>query len=106
MALALGPEDADRLQRILGERQDAGGAERLVNNEVDALVTEGILHGSITREWRGSGGFGYDPLFLDSASGRTLAEMTADEKNAVSHRYRALVEMRELLVRLELAVES
>jgi XTP/dITP diphosphohydrolase len=106
MALALGPEDADRLQKILGEKQDAGGAQRLVNNEVDALVTEGILSGSITREWRGRGGFGYDPLFLELASGKTLAEMTADEKNAVSHRYRALVEMRELLLRLELAVES
>jgi len=73
---------------------------------VDALVTEGLLHGTITREPRGESGFGYDPVFNIPHYKRTLAEMTADEKNSISHRYRALVEMRELLIRLELAEES
>jgi XTP/dITP diphosphohydrolase len=52
------------------------------------VVTEGILEGFITRRRRGSGGFGYDPVF--EVSGRTLAEMTLKEKNELSHRARAI----------------
>jgi XTP/dITP diphosphohydrolase len=73
---------------------------------VDALVTEGALHGTISREARGEHGFGYDPVFFIPHYKSTLAEMTADKKNSISHRYRALVEMRELLIRLELAEET
>jgi XTP/dITP diphosphohydrolase len=46
--------------------------------------------GSIVRERRGEGGFGYDPVFLPSGSSRTAAELTPEEKDAVSHRGRAL----------------
>ena len=69
----------------------------------DALVTEGILHGTIATQGRGAGGFGYDPLFVSTEHGTTLAEMSPEQKNSSSHRYRALVEMRELLLRLGLA---
>jgi XTP/dITP diphosphohydrolase len=92
MALALSPADSARLAHA--------------SRESDALVTEGILPGSITVEPRGSGGFGYDPVFYHPAAGRTLAEMSAGEKNRSSHRYRALVEMRALLLREGLAVEK
>ena len=52
---------------------------------------EGVCEGSIAREKRGSGGFGYDPVFLpDAYPGRTLAEVSEEEKNAVSHRGRAI----------------
>ena len=52
---------------------------------------EGVCEGAIGREKRGSGGFGYDPVFLpDAYPGRTLAEVSEEEKNAVSHRGRAL----------------
>jgi XTP/dITP diphosphohydrolase len=54
----------------------------------DETVAEGILEGRITTEERGSGGFGYDPVF--EVAGRTLAEMGEDEKNLISHRARAL----------------
>jgi XTP/dITP diphosphohydrolase len=55
------------------------------------LVVEGKCEGTIGREERGTGGFGYDPLFLvREHPGRTMAELAPAEKNAVSHRGRAL----------------
>ena len=70
------------------------------------LMTDGALPGEIATSARGSQGFGYDPVFVDTASGKTLAEMTLAEKNRTSHRYRALIEMRELMLRLGLARET
>jgi len=105
MALALGPEAVTRLDgRRTAELDAAVGPD----GHADALLSEGVLHGRITTEMRGSGGFGYDPVFTvaEGEDARTLAEMTLDEKNEISHRYRALVEMRELLLRLELAAAS
>lgn len=52
------------------------------------VTAEGSVDGVVTTERRGSGGFGYDPVF--EVGGRTLAEMTAEEKNSLSHRARAL----------------
>ena len=52
------------------------------------IVAEGAVDGVITVERRGNGGFGYDPVF--EVEGRTLAEMSLDEKNGLSHRARAL----------------
>ena len=53
-------------------------------------TTEGVCEGSIIREMRGSMGFGYDPVFLVEGTGRTMAELSLDEKNRISHRARAL----------------
>jgi XTP/dITP diphosphohydrolase len=53
-------------------------------------VVRGAWPGSIAREPRGDGGFGYDPVFLPSGSARTAAELTPEEKDAESHRGRAL----------------
>lgn len=58
----------------------------------DEKVCEGRCPGVIIHEARGSGGFGYDPYFL-FASGRTFAEMDAQEKNAISHRAIAMAQM-------------
>lgn len=52
------------------------------------VVAEDVLQGEITRHPRGSGGFGYDPVF--AVGPRTLAEMTTDQKNLISHRARAI----------------
>lgn len=52
------------------------------------IVAEGVLEGRIAVRPRGSGGFGYDPVF--EAAGRTLAEMTPEEKNRISHRAEAV----------------
>jgi len=95
MALILAPPDAARVQGKGGERR-----------AIDHLLTDGVLHGEIAALARGGQGFGYDPVFIDGASGRTLAEMSLAEKNRTSHRYRALIEMRELMLRLGLARET
>jgi XTP/dITP diphosphohydrolase len=62
------------------------------------VVAEGVLEGSITQTPRGLGGFGYDPVFEVSGTGHTLAEMAAEEKNALSHRARAVKALIEQLV--------
>ncbi|MGY4649461.1 XTP/dITP diphosphohydrolase [Mycobacterium sp. URHB0021] len=54
------------------------------------VVVRGVWRGAIVREPRGDGGFGYDPVFLPEDSSRTAAELTPAEKDAVSHRSRAL----------------
>lgn len=59
------------------------------------LVAQGLWHGTIAREPRGNGGFGYDPIFIPASDTRTAAEYTADEKNAFSHRARALAAFAE-----------
>jgi len=63
------------------------------------LVAEaaGRIEGEIVRERRGAGGFGYDPVFLVTALGRTMAELSPEEKNRISHRGAAL---RRLAARL------
>jgi XTP/dITP diphosphohydrolase len=58
---------------------------------------EGIVRGHIARDFAGSGGFGYDPLFIHEETGRCYAEMTEAEKNAVSHRGVALKRAKSLL---------
>jgi inosine/xanthosine triphosphate pyrophosphatase family protein len=107
MAVALATDDAGWAQDVIDSNPDKVFGVRIDDRRiVEALVTDGFLHGTITREPRGEHGFGYDPVFYVPQYRRTLAEMVADEKNTISHRYRALVEMRELLIRLELAEEE
>jgi XTP/dITP diphosphohydrolase len=67
--------------------------------EVQA-VTEGRCHGVITRDYRGTRGFGYDPLFLIPEYHRTFGELSPRVKHALSHRARALEHMRPHLRRL------
>ena len=52
-------------------------------------VTEGALHGVIVDAPRGTNGFGYDPIFVPEGESRTTAELSAAEKDAISHRGRA-----------------
>lgn len=63
-----------------------------------ALVTEGFFHGTISFEPAGENGFGYDPIFFVPGRGVTVAQMPPEEKNRSSHRYRAGIEMRYLLI--------
>lgn len=59
-------------------------------SEHEVLIAEGVLDGFIATEPHGKGGFGYDPVFLVPQLGKTLAQLSVDEKNAISHRARAL----------------
>lgn len=60
------------------------------------IVARGECRGTILKEARGEGGFGYDPLFFFPQFGKTFAEITADEKNEVSHRKAALKEFEKI----------
>jgi XTP/dITP diphosphohydrolase len=66
----------------------AGGTERVV---------EGRLDGRLTEAPRGANGFGYDPIFVPEGHDRTTAEMTPDDKDAISHRGRAFRALAEVL---------
>lgn len=61
------------------------------------FTVEGRATGVILEEYVGTGGFGYDPLFLSDDLGKTFAETTREEKNSVSHRGRALQALKEKL---------
>ena len=87
----------DKLLALLADVDDEARTARFVSTIVfvDAdgteIVSRGTCEGSIARERRGEGGFGYDPLFeSDDLSGMTTAEATPGEKDSISHRGRAL----------------
>jgi XTP/dITP diphosphohydrolase len=111
--------DAENNAALLSELEHVESADRRACFRcVLALVTpystevqraEGTCAGVIARTPRGSGGFGYDPLFLvDGQGGRSMAELSADEKNEVSHRARAVRALKPLLTELvrELLAQS
>jgi XTP/dITP diphosphohydrolase len=60
-------------------------------------IFEGICKGEITPEERGTGGFGYDPIFLLPELGKTMAELSMDEKNRLSHRAKAVMKAKVML---------
>lgn len=63
----------------------------------EIIFKEGKVKGFITQEYKGENGFGYDPLFFVTEAGKTMAEMTAEEKNKISHRFRAFKQMAEII---------
>ena len=102
-------EDAtyqDNVKKLLSvmagvSRQNRAARFRTVVALIDSdteLWTEGIIEGLITRDERGAGGFGYDPIFEAADTGKTFSEMSAAQKNEISHRARALQKMRKKLI--------
>ena len=63
----------------------------------ETLIAEGSWPGVLLEEERGTGGFGYDPLFLYEPLNKTFAEVTEEEKNQISHRARACEKMLEIM---------
>ena len=100
-----GPEADDAANRAalleaLTEAEDRRARFRTVVALADRAgvrCVEGRCEGRILHAERGAGGFGYDALFVPEGQDRTFAEMDADDKNAVSHRSRALQQMRAVL---------
>ncbi len=96
------PEDNKRkLLEVLDGVEDRRARFRtvvaLVDSDGSARTFEGVCEGTITTEPRGDGGFGYDPLFLPEGYDQTFAEMSADAKNGISHRRKALDALRSFL---------
>ncbi len=98
---------ADNLARLLAEMRDLPPSQRTARFRTVAavwfpdgasVVAEGVVEGAITAEPRGTGGFGYDPVFAPvEAGGLTFSEMGPSAKNAMSHRARALRALLEML---------
>ncbi len=97
----------DNVDRLLAELADVPDSRRAARFRTviavafpsgESFTVEGVLEGFITHDARGEGGFGYDPVFAPvDGAGRTLAELTPEEKNALSHRARALRALAEKL---------
>ena len=85
------------LERMAG-RTDRGAqfhsAVALAAPDGREWLAEGICRGTLLTEGRGTGGFGYDPLFIPEGFDRTFAELGSEVKNRISHRARALAEAR------------
>lgn len=103
-----GATDADRRAYLLERLRDKPRpwlarfrcVIALVTAAGEIHLTEGICPGEILPGERGKNGFGYDPLFLIHNLGKTMAELSMDEKNRLSHRARAVLAARPLLVEL------
>jgi XTP/dITP diphosphohydrolase len=68
-------------------------------------VARGVLEGLIAEAPNGTQGFGYDPVFLVPELGKTLAQLSADEKNRISHRAKAFIKVREMIREQLLSVQ-
>ena len=98
---------ADNVARLLSELAGVGPAQRSARFETVAVarwpdgrevVARGVVRGSIALAPRGTGGFGYDPVFVPTeGDGRTFAEMAPADKHALSHRGRAFRALAEAL---------
>jgi XTP/dITP diphosphohydrolase len=89
----------ENIDKLLKEMQDIPEGKRQaaficsvvgLTYREERFYAQGRLSGVITRERIGDSGFGYDPVFYLPAKGKTLAQMTSEEKNAISHRGKAL----------------
>ena len=87
----------DLLLKNLSNKEDRSAhytcAMALIFPDGREILAEGYMYGTVIEERRGSRGFGYDPLFVPDGEKRTVAEMTDEEKNKISHRNNALVSL-------------
>ena len=89
----------ERLKGVPDEKRTARFVCAIAAAFPDGIIktTEGVIEGRIGYEERGENGFGYDPIFYVPEFGCTTAELSEEQKNAVSHRGKALEKMREIL---------
>jgi len=108
-----GASDADRRALLLSELARVDSRDRRARFVAAVAIatpsgsvlniSEGICEGTIIFEPRGTGGFGYDPLFVPNGYDQTFAELSDEVKNLISHRARALMQTRDSLDHLESA---
>lgn len=99
-------DDADNNRKLMADMAGVPRAQRtcrfasavaLARRGRPTVTVEGACEGLLLDAPRGENGFGYDPYFLYEPAGRSFAELSADEKNAVSHRRRALEALKAAL---------
>jgi XTP/dITP diphosphohydrolase len=95
--------DFDNMRKVLAEMKGQTNRRArfrtviaFINNGVERHF-EGVVYGNITEQPKGSGGFGYDPVFQPEGHELTFAEMTMQEKNSISHRAKAVNQLVEFL---------
>src|SRR4029077_4195478 len=102
--------DKDNVAKLLGElrRRSVPSHERSARFRCAIALAhagkllgtfEGVAEGVIIDLARGTGGFGYDPIFVPEGFDKTFAELPAETKNRISHRARAIASLREYLAR-------
>ncbi len=99
--------DDDNIDKLLGDLDGVRDEDRdaefrcaacfVYSEDAEPLFANGSWRGHILNARRGNGGFGYDPVFFDPATGKAAAELSADEKNSRSHRGLALRALADLL---------
>lgn len=101
--------DVENVELLLAQLVDIADAHRgaafvcaaaLVTPDGREWVTEGRMEGSVAHRPTGGGGFGYDPIFIPSGFDVTTAELTAQQKNAISHRGKAFTALAPVLASL------
>jgi XTP/dITP diphosphohydrolase len=99
-------DDAKNNQKLLKELKGISEEKRgaqftcviaIVSPNGEERTVKGSFRGCIIEEYRGKAGFGYDPVFFDTLSGLTYSEMSAEKKNSISHRFRAIMELKKIL---------
>lgn len=100
-----GASDQDNMNLLLKLMEDKDDRRArfvcvvaLALSEQTVITADGEYQGTILHSPLGTGGFGYDPLFLDKDSGKTFAELSNEEKNTRSHRGRALLSLKKKLL--------
>jgi len=111
-------EDADDdknnqklLKELKGVPENKRGAQftcviAIVSPAGEGKTVKGSFRGCIIEKYRGKAGFGYDPVFLDTVSGLTYSEMSAEKKNSISHRSRAILALKKILPEFLKAVKG
>ena len=101
-----GHDDAANNEKLISVMQAVPDAQRtcrfvsavaLARRNKEPLIARGAVEGRLLHAKRGDNGFGYDPLFFYEPYGKSFADLSAEEKNEISHRRRALNALRELL---------
>jgi XTP/dITP diphosphohydrolase len=97
----------DNMQKVLSEMKEAGNRNARFKTVISLIIDgkekqfEGVVYGTILEELRGKDGFGYDPIFQPEGFNKSFAEMSAEEKNLVSHRGMAVRKLVEYLEQLK-----
>lgn len=92
-------QDFENMKKLLGKLKNIKNRDAYFNCTIvyydgnNFKNTNGKLEGVIIDTPKGDNGFGYDPIFVPNGYDKTLAEMTSDEKNKISHRHNALMKM-------------